>query len=138
MRRAISLSAALLVSCAHSPSPRPMNVEPPPPMPADMTALGGPQAAATPGPMAQPYQIGLATWYGSSFAGKKTSNGERFDPRSMTAAHRKLPFGTWVEVRRVDTGHTVRVRINDRGPWGYEKRVIDLSEAAAKQLDIIP
>jgi rare lipoprotein A len=88
--------------------------------------------------MGAPYQVGLATWYGQSFAGKKTSNGERFDPRAMTAAHRKLPFGTWVEVRRVDTGHTVRVRINDRGPWGHERRVIDLSEAAAKQLDIIP
>ena len=138
MRRAISLCAALLVSCAHATNgSRAMNVEPPPPMPASLTG-GGPEPTATPGPMAAPYQVGNATWYGPGFAGKKTSNGERFDPRAMTAAHRKLPFGTWVEVRRLDTGRTVRVRINDRGPWGHEGRVIDLSEAAGKQLDIIP
>ncbi len=81
-----------------------------------------------------PYQVGLATWYGQAFAGKKTSNGERFDPRAMTAAHRKLPFGTWVEVRRIATGATVRVRINDRGPWGDSRRVIDLSQGAAEVL----
>src|SRR5258706_5877453 len=63
-------------------------------------------------PNVAPDQVGLATWYGAAFAGKKTSNGERFDPTKYTAAHRKLPFGTWVEVRRADTGRTVRVRIN--------------------------
>jgi rare lipoprotein A len=84
--------------------------------------------------MGAPYEVGLATWYGQSFAGKKTSNGERFDPRAMTAAHRKLPFGTWVEVRRVDTGSSVRVRINDRGPWGDSRKVIDLSHHAAQLL----
>ena len=54
----------------------------------------------------------------------------------MTAAHRRLPFGTWVEVRRPDTGRAVRVRITDRGPWGDAKRVIDLSRAAADLLDL--
>jgi rare lipoprotein A len=82
-------------------------------------------------------QSGLATWYGGAFAGKKTANGERFDPTKYTAAHRKLPFGTWVEVRRPDTGRTVRVRINDRGPWGDDRRVIDLSRKAAEELDIV-
>jgi rare lipoprotein A len=82
-------------------------------------------------------QTGLATWYGSAFAGKKTANGERFDPTKHTAAHRKLPFGTWVEVRRTDTGRTVRVRINDRGPWGDDRRIIDLSRKAAEDLDIL-
>lgn len=82
-------------------------------------------------------QTGLATWYGSDFAGKPTANGERFDPNAMTAAHRKLKFGTWVEVRRVDTGRTVRVRINDRGPWGDSRKVIDLSRRAAAELDMI-
>ena len=82
-------------------------------------------------------QVGNATWYGGAFAGKKTANGERFDPRLYTAAHRKLPFGTWVEVRRVDTGRVVRVRINDRGPWGHEDRIIDLSRKAAEDLDIV-
>ena len=82
-------------------------------------------------------QAGLATWYGGAFAGKKTANGERFDPTKYTAAHRKIPFGTWVEVRRADTGRTVRVRINDRGPWGDDRRIIDLSRKAAEDLDIV-
>jgi rare lipoprotein A (peptidoglycan hydrolase) len=85
---------------------------------------------------AAPDEVGLATWYGNAFAGKKTSNGERFDPNAMTAAHRHLPFGTWVDVRRPDTGRSIRVRINDRGPWGDSRRVIDLSRAAAKELGI--
>jgi rare lipoprotein A len=82
-------------------------------------------------------QTGMATWYGSAFAGKKTANGERFDPAKLTAAHRTLPFGTWVEVRRVDTGRTVRVRINDRGPWGDDKRIIDVSQKAAEDLALV-
>lgn len=82
-------------------------------------------------------QAGLATWYGGSFAGKKTANGERFDPTKYTAAHRKLPFGTWVEVRRADTGRAVRVRINDRGPWGDDRRIIDLSRKAAEDLNVV-
>jgi rare lipoprotein A len=85
-----------------------------------------------------PEQVGLASWYGSAFAGKRTASGERFDPRLFTAAHRKLPFGTWVEVRRIDTGRTVRVRINDRGPNGRAAhRIIDLSQRAAEVLDIV-
>ncbi|MDB4997681.1 MAG: Rare lipoprotein precursor [Myxococcaceae bacterium] len=88
-------------------------------------------------PNAKPDQVGLATWYGKAFAGKKTTSGERFDPDAMTAAHRKLPFGTWVEVRRVDTGTSVRVRINDRGPWGDDKKVIDLSRAAAERIGLV-
>jgi len=88
-------------------------------------------------PNVAPDQAGLATWYGSAFAGKKTANGERFDPTKYTAAHRKLPFGTWVEVRRADTGRTVRVRINDRGPWGNDRRIIDLSRKAAEDLDVV-
>ena len=78
-----------------------------------------------------PDEVGLATWYGQAFAGRKTASGERFDPGAMTAAHRKLPFGTWVEVRRADTGSRVRVRVTDRGPWGDARRIIDLSRAAA-------
>jgi rare lipoprotein A len=82
-------------------------------------------------------QSGLATWYGAAFAGKKTANGERFDPSKYTAAHRTLKFGTWVEVRRPDTGRSVRVRITDRGPWGDDRRIIDLSRKAAEDLDIV-
>ena len=82
-------------------------------------------------------QSGYATWYGRHFAGRRTANGERFDPTRMTAAHLTLPFGTWVEVTRVDTGQRVRVRITDRGPYGSESRIIDLSEAAARELDML-
>ena len=86
----------------------------------------------------EPYEVGLASWYGRAFAGKPTSSGERFDPKLFTAAHKKLPFGTLVEVRRIDTGRTVRVRINDRGPNGRAAhRIIDLSQRAAEELDII-
>jgi rare lipoprotein A len=87
---------------------------------------------------ARPNEVGLATWYGDRLAGNKTASGEIFDPRRMTAAHRTLKLGTWVEVRRVDTGTTVRVRINDRGPFGKEQtRIIDLSRAAADRLGMI-
>jgi rare lipoprotein A len=86
---------------------------------------------------AQADQTGLATWYGGAFVGKKTASGEAFDPAKLTAAHRSLPFGTWVEVRRVDTGRTVRVRINDRGPFGDAKRVIDVSRKAAEDLELV-
>jgi rare lipoprotein A len=82
-------------------------------------------------------QVGYATWYGARFAGHMTASGERFDPNKMTAAHRALPFGTWVEVRRMDTGASVRVRITDRGPFGHDDRIIDLSRAAARQLGIV-
>lgn len=98
--------------------------------------LGFARQAGTP-PRSAPDQVGKATWYGGAFAGRKTASGERFDPRQYTAAHRKLPFGTWVEVRRVDTGRVVRVRINDRGPWGHADRIIDLSRKAAEDLDIV-
>lgn len=91
--------------------------------------------AGTPPPRGQ---VGLASWYGSEFAGKRTANGETFDPRLFTGAHKQLPFGTWVEVRRLDTGRTVRVRINDRGPNGRAAaRVIDLSRRAAEDLDLV-
>jgi rare lipoprotein A len=79
-------------------------------------------------------QVGQATWYGGRLAGHRTASGERFDPRQMTAAHRTLPLGTWVEVTRTDTVQRVRVRINDRGPFGHKERVIDLSRGAAELL----
>jgi rare lipoprotein A len=82
-------------------------------------------------------QVGFATWYGSAFAGRKTASGEPFNPLAMTAAHRTLPFGTWVEITRMDTGASVRVRITDRGPFGHEDRIIDLSRAAAERLDLV-
>jgi rare lipoprotein A len=82
------------------------------------------------------FQTGEASWYGAKLAGRKTASGERFDPMAFTAAHNTLKLGTWVEVRRVDTGRTVRVRINDRGPHAGG-RIIDLSRRAAEELDLV-
>lgn len=87
-------------------------------------------------PTPPPYQVGNASWYGQALAGRKTANGERFDPNAFTAAHNTLKMGTWVEVRRVDTGRTVRVRINDRGPHAAG-RIIDVSRRAAEDLDLV-
>ncbi|MCA9589528.1 MAG: septal ring lytic transglycosylase RlpA family protein [Myxococcales bacterium] len=85
----------------------------------------------------RPMQVGQASWYGKQFAGRKTASGERFDPSQLTAAHRTLPFGTWVDVRRIDTGTSVRVRITDRGPFGDKRRIIDVSHKAAEQLGMV-
>ncbi len=81
-------------------------------------------------------QRGKASWYGRRFQGRKTASGERFDRRKLTAAHRKLRFGTRVRVTNLDNGKSVVVRINDRGPFG-RGRIIDVSEAAARRLDMI-
>jgi rare lipoprotein A len=81
-------------------------------------------------------ETGLASWYGPGFHGRVTASGEIFDQHALTAAHRTLPFGTMVVVTRPDTGHSVTVRINDRGPW-RSGRVIDLSLGAARTLGIV-
>ena len=87
-------------------------------------------------PQPQTVERGYASWYGGKFQGRRTANGEVFDTHRLTAAHRTLPFGTLVEVRNLDNDRTVRVRINDRGPF-VRGRVIDLSHAAARQLDVV-
>lgn len=79
---------------------------------------------------------GKATYYADSLAGHKTASGEPYDPGALTAAHRTLPFGTVVRVRRKD-GREVTVRINDRGPFGKEDRILDLSRRAAEELGMI-
>lgn len=76
---------------------------------------------------------GLASFYKH---GVLTANGERFDPQAFTAAHRSLPFGTLVRVENVNSGKSVVVRINDRGPF-VGKRVIDLSYAAARAVGLL-
>ncbi len=76
---------------------------------------------------------GMASWYGPGFHGNRTASGERFDKNGLTAAHRTLPMGSVVRVRSVRNGQQVTVRINDRGPFA-RGRIIDLSEAAAREL----
>lgn len=81
-------------------------------------------------------QTGIASWYGGIFHGRKTANGETYDTFALTAAHRSLPFGTVLEVTNLKNNRKVRVRVNDRGPF-VDSRVIDLSYAAARELDMI-
>jgi rare lipoprotein A len=79
---------------------------------------------------------GIASYYADKYQGRKTANGETFDTAKLTAAHRTLPFGTRVRVTSLTNGRSVDVRINDRGPF-VAGRVIDLSPAAARKLDMI-
>jgi rare lipoprotein A len=81
-------------------------------------------------------ETGVASWYGPNFHGKLTANGEVYDMDGMTAAHRTLPFNSEVVVENLDNGKTTRVRINDRGPFA-KNRIIDLSRAAATEIDMI-
>jgi len=78
---------------------------------------------------------GIASWYGTAFHGKKTSNGETYSMYQMTAAHKSLPIPTYVEVRNLKNGRSIVVRVNDRGPF-HNNRIIDLSYVAAKKLGI--
>ena len=81
------------------------------------------------------YHQSTASWYGAEFHGKKTANGERFNMYAMTAAHKTLPLSSYAEVTNLKNHRSIVVRINDRGPY-HGKRAIDLSYAAAKELDI--
>jgi rare lipoprotein A len=110
LKRPVGLLIALLVAtaCAHAPR-------------------GGER---------EPVAEGLASYYGSAFRGHRTANGERFDPEAFTAAHRTLAFGTCLRVENAENGRSVRVRVNDRGPF-VKGRVVDVSEAAARALDFI-
>ncbi|MCS7059386.1 MAG: septal ring lytic transglycosylase RlpA family protein [Meiothermus sp.] len=115
----------------------PMNLEvlplpdPPQPKPPPWVFLRLPPAPKE--PRARSVQEGLASWYGGRFHGRRTASGERFDKFQLTAAHRNLPFGTWVRVVNPRSGRSVVVRINDRGPH-TRGRIIDLSYGAALRL----
>lgn len=81
-------------------------------------------------------QIGTASWYGDDFHGKKTANGEVYDMHNKNAAHTILPFNTYVKVTNLSNNKYTIVRINDRGPF-LKGRIIDLSYAAAKEIDMV-
>jgi rare lipoprotein A len=78
---------------------------------------------------------GLASWYGFNHHGRRTASGETFNKDGFTAAHRSLKFGTWVRVTHNESGQSIVVRINDRGPY-KGGRIIDLSEAAARAIGL--
>jgi len=81
-------------------------------------------------------ETGIASWYGPNFDGKLTANGETFDMRKLTAAHRTLPFDSIIKVINKSNKHSVIVRINDRGPYA-KNRIIDLSKRAAEKIGLI-
>ncbi len=81
-------------------------------------------------------ETGFASWYGNPYHGRRTASGEIYDMEQLTAAHRTLPFQTWVEVTDLDNGKKVDVRITDRGPF-VDGRVIDLSLAAARKIEMV-
>jgi rare lipoprotein A len=82
----------------------------------------------------KPYQVGAASWYGKQFHGRTTASGEDFDMFEFTAAHRKLPLGTFVKVTNLKNGKWIIVRVNDRGPYVGD-RIMDLSYSAARMLN---
>ena len=81
-------------------------------------------------------EIGSASWYGKKFHGRPTASGEIYDMYKLTAAHKKLPLGTYVKVTNLSNGKSVIVKINDRGPY-VKGRIIDLSYAAAKKIGMV-
>jgi len=81
-------------------------------------------------------ETGLASWYGHPYHGRPAADGEIYDMERLTAAHRTLPFGTWVRVVNLTNNKTVDVRIIDRGPF-VDGRIIDLSHAAAEAIDLV-
>jgi len=144
---ALALAAA---GCSHVPPPRPaLAPTPPPPL-----ALPEVKLPANVGvyKIGEPYQIGdvwyypreqpdydetgIASWYGPTFYGKKTANGEIYDGNGLTAAHKTLPMPVNVRVTNLDNGKSIVVRVNDRGPYA-RGRIIDLSRRAAELLDVV-
>jgi rare lipoprotein A len=114
------LVLAALSGCAHKKHARHI---PPPPPPAVAPSVGD-------------TETGIASWYGKPYDGRAAADGEIYDMEKLTAAHRTLPFNTWVRVYDLDTNKTVEVRITDRGPF-IDGRIIDLSHRAAREIEMI-
>ena len=94
-------------------------------------------AASHPGRTPHPSaEVGVASWYGHPYHGRAAANGEIYDMEKPTAAHRTLPFGTWVRVTNLANGKTTEVRITDRGPF-IAGRIIDVSHSAAREIGLI-
>jgi rare lipoprotein A (peptidoglycan hydrolase) len=136
------LLAASALMCGCSPAPIYLSTPGQPSGRPAKDAVGGAAPAAEPGAespsgdWALLASQGVASYYGKEFHGRKTANGERFDMNAMTAAHRTLPFGSVVRVTNPKNGRSVKVRINDRGPF-VAGRDIDLSYGAAKAIDML-
>lgn len=141
---AIALAITILsaAGCAHHPrvtrppAQTPTSETTPTPPPEAPPVTGPPPAERNPAVSGQYFEEGVASWYGIPFHGHRTSNGEIYDMRQFTAAHRTLPFGAVVRVTNLRNGTQIEVRINDRGPF-VANRIIDLSMAAAQAIEMI-
>lgn len=141
-----SLSLTILVSCACSHKPATVSVPPtPPPQPGTPAGTSNtdaqdklPREVFDVPPDAKPIMVetGIASWYGAPYHNRRGSNGEIYNMHALTAAHRTLPLGSIVRVTNPANGASVMVRITDRGPF-IAGRIIDLSQAAAKQIGLI-
>lgn len=128
----IGLIASSLGACAHAAALSPEQK-------LQMAATADQAANAladAPAPTVVSSTTGGASWYGPGFNGKKAASSETFNENAQTAAHRSLPFGTWVRVTNLANNLATLVRINDRGPF-HGKRIIDLSKKAATDIDMI-
>jgi rare lipoprotein A len=132
---AVGLSLLVaLAACAHrqagpgegAPGVPSVPHGPPPP---------GPGAEVTP-PRPPRVEEGLASYYGRRFQGRRTASGQRYDAEALTCAHRTLPFGTRLRITDLESGRSVEVTVNDRGP-AVRGRVVDVSLAAARALDLL-
>ncbi|HSV18756.1 MAG TPA: septal ring lytic transglycosylase RlpA family protein, partial [Casimicrobiaceae bacterium] len=131
--------AVALAACAPLPTTPPAGESAPAPPAVEAPATAPPSVAQPPAPEPQePVRTlrGKVSMYGDEFAGRKTANGEVFDPQALTMAHRTLPFGTRVRVTNLENHRSVEVVVNDRGPF-IPSRIADLSEAAAKRLGMV-
>ena len=137
--------AGILASCATAPPTAPAPPATPTTLAAPTAPSPKPMSTAAPVPQAKPRQElhpasrseeVKASWYGHSLAGHKTTSGKRYDPEGLTAASKTLPLGSVVKVSNPRNGKSVKVRINDRGPF-VRGRSLDLSRHAAKSLGII-
>lgn len=118
---------SIVIFCAGCRHKRKYAAVPPPP-PAAAAPVTPPVVGAT--------ESGIASWYGHPYHGRPAADGEIYDMETLVAAHRTLPFNTWVRVYDLDNGKTVDVRIIDRGPF-IDGRIIDLSHAAAQAIDMV-
>ena len=135
--------SSFAAGCAHrtytTQAPAPPPQQAPYPQPAPGAQFPAPTTQPNIAPPAAPgayVEQGIASWYGAPFDGRRTSDGEIYDMRQMTAAHRTLPFGSIVQVTDLANGRQVDVRITDRGPF-VGNRIIDLSYAAAEALQMV-
>lgn len=128
------LPLVLLAGCASQPPEH--QPETPAPAPQPAAAAKAPTPPAKPRPEPSYQAQGKASYYASRHHGRRTASGERLNNNALTAAHRELPFGTQVRVTNLSNERSVVVRITDRGPHG-RGRLIDLSQAAARQLGML-